>query len=362
MNYFIFNKESDYQRGVIENCDICENGIKVTQGKVKGEFFSRVLDSCENETVWHRMKLVPSHEQVNYKLYFYASDSAYLNIDGGARGIAEVLKEKESSIEQKKKWCEPHLQKVSSNQEDVLLHEIKGRYFWVLLEIYDYEHNYVGVEDICFYFPKETWMKHLPDVYQKDADSLSFLERFLGVFQSVYDELDYEIANNHYSLEPLTTKKEFLYFLADLVDIDNAYSWEESHLREVVSRSSELYQKRGTKQGLIDIIEIATNEKPIIVEGWQLEGKTELQERFYGTHRNSITVIVNEKHLKEREREVLMNLIQGFTPVGIEINLRDIREYTVLGEHLYLGVNSKLEKYESFKLDGLSRIDSSIIV
>ncbi len=362
MNYFIFNKVSDYQRGVVENCDICENGIRVTEGNVKGRFFSRVLDSGENETIWHRMKLVPSHEQVNYKIFFYASNSRYVHVKGQEQIISEVLKDEKVSINEKKQWFEHELKKVITNQEDVLLHEVKGRYFWVLVELYDYDYDYTGVEDICFYFPKETWMKYLPSVYQKDEDSLSFLERYLGVFQSTYDELDYEIANNQYKLEPLTTSKEFLYFLAELVDIEHAYSWKESTLREVIAKSSELYKKRGTKQGLIDIIKIATKEEPIIVEGWQLEGRPDLQERFYGTSKNSITVLVNERHLKEREREILMNLIQGFTPVGIEINLRDIREYTVLGEHLYLGVNSKLETYENLKLDGLSRIDSSIIV
>lgn len=361
MNYYLLNQVEDFARGYLHDCTITECGVCVSPDADTGALFSRVLDGKEEQTVWHRLTVEVPDKRAEYQFWIYACDKEALLVDGEMRNIQQIIQDEHRTVAQKQGIFAPYLQKIQKNEPDFLLHDIKGRYLWIFVQLQDYHHLGCRLEKVQVYFPKDSLMKYLPAVYQADDQSTAFMERFLAVFQSFYDELTFEIENNHDRLIPYTTDSEFLYFLADLVGVENAHGWTQEQLRNLVAHSGRLYQKRGTKQVLIEAIELVTGQKPCVIEGWQIKDRPDLQTRYYSTERNSITVLLEEKHLQGGKRDSIMNLILAFTPVGMEVHLKELRQYFVLGKPLYLGVNTTIAQYEPIKLDGLSRIDYSVV-
>lgn len=342
MNYFLFNKNIDYFRGSITNCNVEQGSIQSKSETGMSRFFSRTLDTKESGTIWHRMKLTVQKNQGNFTFLFYASDDLEIVVDQKQWMISDLIISSEFTDDRKKQLLEPYLKKQIWNQDDILLHDVQGRYLWFCLEM-----QKSHLEELCFYFPKETWMQYLPQVYQTGMDSQCFSERFLSIFQSVYDDFDQQIEQSHYELEPLTTNKEMLYFLAEILNIEQVPSWEEDKLRLLLSKAHQLFQKRGTKKGLEEILMLYMGEEPHILEDTQTP--------------NQITVLINEKYLTGRERNIILGIIYTFVPVGIEVNLVDLRDYFLLGDPLYISVNSKTTTYDAMKLDGVSRVGYSVV-
>lgn len=363
MNYYRLNRPYDFKRGYIDGCILTDYGCKVDRERdnEKGIFITRVFDSKEEQTVWHRIKFSKPKEPSIYQLNFYASDKDEIIYGEKSYKISQLIMDETIPIEEKEKIFKPHFQKTSQNQNDSLLHEVKGRYLWLIGYLFDYQRSDFELEKIQIFFPKDSFIKYLPALYQSDPESTAFLERFLAVFQSFYDEMSESITNNPYLLDPHTTNKDFLYFLADLIGVENAYGWDDTQLRNLVANSGKLYEKRGTKDALSQVIKLVTGDTPCIIEGWQIKDREDLQKRFYSTEPSSITVLLDEKHLIDGKKERILSLISAFTPVGVEVNLKQLRQSFLLGQPLYLGVNTKLTHFEAMKLDGLSRIDYSVI-
>lgn len=74
--YFIFNKESDYRRGYLQNMTVERNGISAERSsKKKGVFLSRILDSQEIEMNWHRLCIRGNEkQQTAFRLSVYAGN------------------------------------------------------------------------------------------------------------------------------------------------------------------------------------------------------------------------------------------------------------------------------------------------
>lgn len=342
MSYFLLNKELDYLRGFCHNCAVEGSSLTLVDKTRKGIFISRVFDSHEGEMVWHRLKLLQTGAIGRLSLGIYASEETSLRSQGVTWDILSLLRSEDMPYEKKKSLCKAFLQKRIDGEKDMLLHEVKGRYLWFFLEF-----QCESIDEISIFFPKETWMKYLPQVYQTGAESQSFTERFLGVFQSFYDELTEEIEQSHYNLSPFGASPEMLLFLGEILSIEQIHSFSQEKLRLLLDKAPSLFAKRGTKAGLLAMLKLYTGEEAYILE--------ENQEPHH------ITVLLREEFLVGGHREVVTKLTDSFVPANLVVKLMDLRDFVLLGEPLYLGVNSKVNAFEGISLDGLARLDYTVI-
>lgn len=368
MKYFVFNKALDYDRGYMENCCWEEGALALRDGCRKGILFSRLLDSREQGTVWHRLMGemdIPMGAQADF--WLYAGDGRRLAAGEREMDIEEILTSGDISPEEKKRLFHPFLQMETRNPRDVLLFDVKGRYLWFAAELYG-GGGRPRLMNLAFYFPKETWLRFLPGVYQKDKESADFLERYLGIFQSVYEKLEDEIRRDASWMEPETAAPEFLGWLARWLDIGNIQMWTSEKLRELVKNAMRLFGLRGTRRGLLELVELYTGEEPLIVEEWQTrenhtspERRAEL-ERLYGRDPNVFTLLVKETYLSSaRDYEAMEQLVREAAPACMEAKLVPLRPCILLGDYTYLGVNSMLGQYRILRLDGLSAIPFTVI-
>lgn len=371
LNYFIFNKRSDYERGYLENLLYNEQGITIDSASPdgSGRFLSRVLDSFQADMSWHRLSFdVKGSAHGAFKFTVYASNTLDFERDGKLYRIDQLVRSPEHSLDEKLDLLEPYIQKQSTGLRDVLLHEVVGRYIWIVLEMYSQGDEDTSISNIKIYLPSRSWLEYLPAVYQRADLQSGFLDRYLGIFQTLYEDLNLKIRNVAAFFDVDCADSRFLQWLSEWLDITDSYIWSEDKLRLLLSRSVELYLGRGTKKSIEDIVELYTGEKPYIVESFQLEKFRGLEEYertllpLYGDSPFGFTVLVKEKYVKTvREFNILLKIIEEMKPVQMELKLVVIKPYIFLNQYSYLGVNSVLGKYRDVNLDGSAPLTLAVI-
>lgn len=139
---------------------------------------------------------------------------------------------------------------------DVLLEEASGRYLYVAVELLGTPDASPLVDGVRAYCPRTSYLRHMPELYQDDAQSAAFLERFLSVMESSFVDIQSEIAAMGEHFDPYGASSESLAWLESWLAADLGREWPESARRELLSRAPELYRKRGTKAGLLELIRL----------------------------------------------------------------------------------------------------------
>ncbi|MEG0779889.1 MAG: phage tail protein [Oscillospiraceae bacterium] len=360
LHYFVFNKKSDYQRGWSRNIVISDGSIRVQDCTRPGIFWSRLLDSREKESTWHRLTMESRClGDASIRFTLYCSESRNALWQGELRDVGELLGDDSLSDDDRQTLCPIGLQAL--NPRDVLLHELVGRYVWFRIELLPQGGESPEVGNCKLYLPKETWLDYLPEVYQEDPAGKSFTERFLGIFQSLYSDLDANIRTVARYFDPDVVGGEYLDWLAGWLDVEDGYLWPQEKLRLLVKHGMELYRIRGTRQYVIEMIKLYTGQTPYVVEYSQIEpfledvGQTTLLHELYGDTPYMITVVLDALRTNE-EYKALLRILEGAKPAWIEANLVVLKPYIFLNRYSYLGMNSTLSRYGALHLDGYSAL------
>lgn len=105
----------------------------------------------------------------------------------------------------------------------------------------------MGVENFSLHIrPDSRYLKFLPAVYQE----VDFIGRFLKLFEQSFDPAVQAISWMWAYLDPLTAPTAMLPFLAQWVGWPSDIYWSQAQQRRLIRRAFEIYQWRGTKQGL----------------------------------------------------------------------------------------------------------------
>ena len=311
---------------------------------------SRVFDSTEKTMQWHRFKLSCSRQNPSGRLVVYASETPELLVDEVSMPIEACIRDRDMPLEKKLSCMEPHAQKEYSDVEDVFLHEIRGRYLWFLLELYPQEES-MELWDFTVFFPGHSWMERLPEIYHQ-ADRESFLERYLGIFQVPYEDMEERIARVPELMDVDRADDEYLRWMAQWLDIEEQYRWSDEQLRRLVKKGFALYRKRGTREGILEFVELFTGEQPIIVE-WGQYRNVKHDEKLYPDDPYTLMVFVRMETLRsEKERQTLVRIIEDVMPVHMSLELVSLQPYMFLDDHTYIGINSCIGKYKKGQLDG----------
>jgi phage tail-like protein len=105
-------------------------------------------------------------------------------------------------------------------------------------------------------------LRYLPAIYSNDE----LMGRFLMLFESFWTPIDRQIDSLPHYFDAQMTPSEFLPWLASWVDLVLDEQWPEAKRRHLLQSAMRLFRKRGTRQGLVDYVEIYTDQRPEIVE------------------------------------------------------------------------------------------------
>ncbi len=365
LKYFILNKAYDYNRGILENM-VVRGGDLCFESKSKagvGRFLTRIFDSGEREMIWHR--LVISTEgcpDEDLRVTVYACDKEKMKLAGEETTINEVFDAPDLSLDDKLRAFSPMVKKRASGVSDILLHDVSGRYLWLLVEMYSPNDSAAKINDMMIYLPAGSWIDKLPQIYRRSDKQGHFLERYLGIFQTFYEELDAEIADVSNCFDPECAESDFLEMLSGWLNINDTSIWSQDQLRRLLLNAVKLYRMRGTKEGLSQLLELYLGEKPFIIEGFAVRQQTENKDEkalaaMYGSSPYTVTVLVKPGH----NLEIIRRLALEMLPASVELKLAELDPFIFLDNYAYLGVNTSLGNYRPAILDGRSQISLSTL-
>ena len=389
-SFFALNKKSDWERGHGKNMLLAEQGISLiresqsflhdpvkdsaqvgSSGTLRGIYIFPALDSTEAEMEWHRITLdanIPDDTQI--RLCYFATDSKEMLVEGHLTNMELFLQDRSISIADKLAATESLWGKEIVNPSDALLHGAHGRYLWIKIEMLGTESRTPLLRSIRIYFPRMSLLSYLPAVYQEDESSRDFLERFLSLFGTFLQGMEEEIERVDRIFDPQAVSGPFLSWLAGWLGISVDENWSEEQLRNLLIAAPMLYKKRGTREGMEDMIAIYTGEKPFIVEHFQYKylqetlGLKELMSQLYGQEPYAFSVLIRQERLSSTAQlATLQKIIDEEKPAFTEGRLVILEPWIYMDMHSYLGINTYLSELSLLRLDNKSAVPfGSVIV
>jgi phage tail-like protein len=104
-------------------------------------------------------------------------------------------------------------------------------------------------------------LNYLPDIYRTD-----FMSRFLGLFESIYLPIEWNIDNFDLYLSPGSTPVEFISWFSNLFKLTFDDTWSEEQRRAFLLDAHRIFARRGTHWALSRVLEIYTGSTPEIVD------------------------------------------------------------------------------------------------
>lgn len=287
-----FNPAGDLYVGSPEG--IARFGAETGLAGNEGVFYSGTLDSGgEGNECWHRLDLEADLDAGGVVDVSYATSDDL----GLATAVSDIIERDGPSLEKFNalkllldgRWKGPEQLRAFSPVEAVedaasqssfrqrLTHSMlfrteTKRYLWLKLALSGLAPGArAAVSVMRVYYPRLSYLRYLPAVYQEDLASQEFLQRFLPMFETIFGGLEATIERIPEVFDPDYTPKEFLDWLAQWLDLGIEEEWSPEVKRKLISKAALLYQKKGRPDGLAEFIEIVTGKRPFIRESFETE-------------------------------------------------------------------------------------------
>ena len=356
--HFLFSRPEDWRSmGLADGLTADGEGLALSGGG-SGSYVSLALDTREAGTVWHRLRLgarTPGNARL--RLYLYCSDNSRLPPSWGPADMELDQWLAGAPADRRLAFFRRCAQQSWDDPRDLTLYAFAGRYLWFCLTFDNYGQETMAVEYIRLEFPRVAFIDYLPQVY-RGADSVnSFLARFLSVFQSPYVDLEDHMDQMPTRCDPAVAPPEFLRWLAESLAVSDQYLWSEERLRTFLPNAVRLYRIKGTRAALEQVIVLYTGREPMIVEQFQPASCPVWRQdaaalrRLYGASRYTVTVLMPGGGEAD-DYAKLWKIIEAFKPVDAVCNLVFLNDEIILGQHCYLGMNSRIGRSRGLVLDG----------
>lgn len=376
---FTFNDEL-WEQGFKYGCEYNEqDGLTISSDNamlkgentsVKAVYISKALDSTQFETIWNRVKInsvLPEDSMISFS--YFANDKAIIEYEKELILLDEYINNNKIGIVDKLSFLDNFWIEEIKNPNDILISKAKGRYLWFKLEIVSRFKNLPKIKELKVEFGQESFMKYLPEFYTSNQENFNFLNRFLGVYQSMILDLQEDIFNISRYMDSDCADEEFLQWLSQWVAIDDTFMWSEKKLRKFIKKSFYLYKMKGTKEGLSRIIELYTGKAPVISETYEIMNcydknvYREKYQKLYGEDSYSFTVFIEERYVPTNQKLLeLKRIVDLYKPAHTVANVVVLKPFMNLGQHIYIGINSNISQNLPLKLDGNTMIPFSTTI
>jgi phage tail-like protein len=311
------------------NLEISNEGLSLKLGSKQGTYVTNGIDSTIADCIWHRL-VMDAHYTEGARV-----EVAYAIADEDIKDMQEL----------QNKWSD-----LLINPKDVLIVGQRGKYIWlrIAISLSDAGIKAPTIKSVKLYFPRETYLRYLPAIYQEDLLSRDFLERYLSVFETVLTKFETSIEDVPRFFDVLGTPPEFLPWLSTWLGTVQDENWPEDKWREFLSRAVELYKQRGTPKGLGELIKIYSGKYPIIVERGLLKCENnefgKVLDRLFGCLYSFCVLVQPDQVKTETDRKVLKRIVDVEKPAHTCGGLVVIEPWIRLDWHSYLGINTTLNR------------------
>lgn len=368
-------------------------GTRQSFTKMEGVYYSKSLDSGIKDCQWHRLKLkIDLPPRTMLDVCYFASDE-----DGLKRLINKIISDDDISIQKKVKsidqlitWSEPE-----KNPKDMLFRDKTGRFLWLKLILFTFDETAKPeITQMKVYYPRTSYLRYLPAVYQENPSryphSKEFLERFLSIFEAIFYDLEDEISCVFEYFDPDNVSQDFLEWLASWLNIALEEDWPEDGKRKLICEAAKIYKIKGTPAAIKRLVEIYTGRTPLILEHSRIVKPVVLgrsiklgltsflvqtfkrdfrpcdgiqaQEDPFQQMAHSFTIIFNFNHEEFiRFEKGLKRILDEAKPAHTNYTIRNVSEIRV-GMDTYIEINTRVVDYRPVKIREDSILGTGLIV
>ena len=267
----------------------------------EGGLVTTALDSGLEKCQWHRISMdavMPAKE----------AGVTATNLGAGSVEIESYTAESKDNIRNPDiSWQRCVLS--GDDNPDCLVQSGPGRYLWLRFTLRSNGIASPVIRGVKAFYPRVSYLQYLPAVYQEDTDSRLFLDRFLSIFQSEFDNFDRQIDELYRLFDPASVSEKHFEWLASwlglfiqpdsLIDLRCRY--------ECVTE-----QKCQPPPECPTDSEVVTTDTPGPVMEWTIKQKRELLKKAFDSYRRRGTITGVETAIQDHTGVHFAKLLEHF--------------------------------------------------
>ena len=329
------------KNGICRRMEMTDEYLLTGSGAGAFTYLAPIYDSDSSEETWHRLKLSGVFNECKYEIYAAASDvdlrDELFSEEATDSAIVEILTE--------------HKGIRVVGKDDILLHSIVGRYLYIYIRMMSA--SITGsfcIDGFSVEFPAGSFVEYLPEIYQAEGRD-SFFERYMSVFQSVYEDFEQEIAEIPSQLDYDTTADSNLQMFTEWTGKWHTHrQLNPSQVRYILRNLNEIQSGRGTAHVLELVLKLVTGGDAFVLEYFKwhdwMKGRSSLSEsysRLFGENEDVFTILLRDMDgsLANR-RQYICKIIEEYVPFGMKCNLVWLEWNSHMDSYCYLDANSRL--------------------
>ena len=328
------------RRGKMHRMTLSEDDRLTGEGGGTFCYLAPMFDSTDYEGTWHRLRLEGTFSNCKYEVIAAATD---VNLE---ETITDEALDFSDKLELLKDYG--YVRKV--NTDDMLLHNLQGRYLWVFIKVTGSKiDSSFKIEGFSVEFPHGSFVEYLPEIYQDERNS--FFERYMAVLQSLYEDLEQEVDFVPRYLDYETAPDVNLKLFAEWTGRWNENGrWTPEQLRYLIRNLQSIQCGRGTWTVMEKMIYLMTGQKAAVIEhfrwkDWADKDSVHLKEYYkkYKNDEDTFVVVIDatEKEVGMSER-TLEKMLEDYTPLGMNCKVLYLKKKSLMDSQAYLEENSYL--------------------
>lgn len=240
LKFQVLTKEN-WKKGTREGLRIrADGGLELEDDK--GSYTSEPIDSGMDGCRWHY---------------------AVFDVDIPANSTFTVSFCSSEKEEAAKSWSGPI---PLRDTKYALVQALPGRYIRLKMDFHRDEGEESPVlRRVELFYPRPSFLRYLPAVYQEESASKEFLERFLSIFEHALYDSEETISRIPVYFDPKAAPDEFVPWLARWLSLD-LYELLGDKNREFILRAVDFYKQKGTVSGIASIVSFLTGKKCCVKE------------------------------------------------------------------------------------------------
>lgn len=305
------------------------------------------LDSAQRDCAWGRVSLrCQLGPESMLTIRAFAADQDSIIRGGETVRIDDFLLDPEVPRREKERLFTLAGGLERSGVQDVLLTGQNGRWLWLWLESAGEGGDVL--EDLRVYVPGDHFFRTFPQVYQTDNE---FLQRYLSIFSTMYQEFQEKIDALPELLDVDTAPEELLPVFASWLGLEtDAMLFTSGELRSLLKAAPRLMENKGTRWAVETVVKLLVPEEVYIVERNLMQSDQRRSEDLYGKTPYDFTVMVGSR-MDEKLRLRLQFLIDQFKPMRSRYQIVFLEECGGLDAFTYLDVNGTVLQNAAGTLD-----------
>jgi len=159
---------------------------------------------------------------------------------------------------------------LTGDSPDCLVQSPPGRHLQMKLELRTNGLASPLLFSIQVSYPRASYLRYLPAVYQEDDESRVFLDRFLRIFQATFDGMDRTIDDMWTRFDPMSVPDEWYNWLAAWIALPINPLWTDQERRSTLKTAGALYPLRGTAAGVQQLVKQYSGIDVRLIEHFRL--------------------------------------------------------------------------------------------